>query len=264
MLLAVDIGNTHTVAGLFDDGVTEDGTIATEPMASWRVRTEVHATADEVAAMCEQLLGLRGLGLPDVAMLVVSSVVPSLSSSYREFALRYLDRDAQLVGPGMRTGMRIEIDNPHEVGADRIVNAVAAYERYHGACIVVDLGTATTFDAVAADGAYLGGAIAPGLGTSVEALVAHAARLASVELAVPERAIGTNTIASMQSGAVLGTIAQVEGMLARFRDELVTDTHVPAIATGGLSSMLEGHVRGLDDVDPLLTLRGLRLLASRQ
>lgn len=259
MLLAVDIGNTHTVAGLFEPG----SDMSAQPLAHWRTRTEDHATADEVAARCEQLLNLRGLGLPDIGTLVVSSVVPALSVAFREFSRSYLDHEALLVGPGTRTGIRIAIDNPHEVGADRIVNAVAAYDRYARGCIVVDMGTATTFDAIGDDGAYLGGAIAPGLGISVDALVRHAARLASVELAVPPRAIGTNTVASMQSGAILGTIAQVEGMLARFRAELA-GRDVPAIATGGLATMLGGHVEGLDDVDPLLTLRGLRIVARRE
>ena len=259
MLLAVDIGNTHTVAGLFAAGAT----IAEPPIADWRVQTDVEATRDEVAASLTQMLSLYGATLADVNAAIVSSVVPAQAESYREFARHYLHVDATLVGPGIRTGMPIRSDNPHEVGADRIVNAIAAFERYASACIVVDMGTATTFDAVSADGAYLGGAIAPGLGISIAALVSHAARLASVELEVPERAIGTNTVTSMQSGAILGAISQVEGMLSRFRREMPVG-HVPAIATGGLSTMIAGHVEGLDDVDPLLTLRGLQLVAARQ
>lgn len=255
MLLAVDVGNTHTVAGLFAGDELAD---------HWRLKSDADATGDELAVTFGQLLALDGRALPEVTQVVVSSVVPGLSQAYREFALRYAGGDAVVVGPGTRTGMRIASDNPHEVGADRIVNAVAAYERFGRSCIVIDMGTATTFDAVSDDGAYLGGAIAPGLGISIAALVRHAALLASVDLVVPERAIGTNTVSSMQSGALLGAISQLEGMLRRFRAELPQGDDVPAVATGGQAGLLAPHVHGLDEFDPLLTLRGLQIVASRQ
>lgn len=265
MLLAVDVGNTHTVAGLFAGArASEHGDADGGLVADWRFRTQPDATADELAVTFTGLLALAGRGRGDVASLVVSSVVPAQTEGYRRLAQRYLGGPALVVGPGTRTGMPIRSDNPHEVGADRIVNGIAAYERYRGPCIVVDMGTATTYDAISADGAYVGGAIAPGLGISIDALVAHAARLASVDLVVPARAIGTNTVTSMQSGAMFGAIAQVEGMIARFRAELAHDGPVPAIATGGQATAIAAHVDGLDDFDPLLTLRGLQLVASRR
>lgn len=263
MLLAVDIGNTHTVIGLFSPG---DGEPSQEPVASWRTRTVPDLTEDELAAQCAQMLELQGRGLKDVDASIVSSVVPAQAEAWRQFGARYLRAAPLVVGPGIRTGMPVRVDNPHEVGADRIVNAVAAYERYRTWCIVIDMGTATTLDAISGDGAYLGGAIAPGLGISVEALVQHAARLASVELQVPRRAIGTSTVTSMQSGALLGCVAQLEGLLARFRAELRADHGVdvvPAVATGGLASLVATHVAGLDDYDPELTLRGLAIVAAR-
>lgn len=266
MLLGVDIGNTHTVVGLFGP----DAAPGSLPAADWRMRTAPDQTSDELAAAYAQQLALHGGSMSGVTIVIVSSVVPALTDRYRRFVARHIGCEALVVGPGLATGMRIRSDNPHEVGADRIVNAVAAWERYRGACIVVDMGTATTVDAISSEGAYLGGAIAPGLGISIDALVSHAARLASVELAVPARAIGTNTVASMQSGAVLGAIAQLEGMLARFRRELVeidegleAGAPVPAIGTGGITALIGRHVAGLDDVDPQLTLRGLHLIAHR-
>jgi type III pantothenate kinase len=260
MLLAVDIGNTHTVVGLFPGG---DGL---EPAASWRTRTVRDFTEDELAAQCAQMLELHDTGLREVDACIVSSVVPAQAEAWRQLGRRYLRTTPLIVGPGVRTGMPIRVDNPHEVGADRIVNGVAAYERYGSACIVIDMGTATTLDAISADGAYLGGAIAPGLGVSVDALVRQAARLASVELLVPPHAIGTSTVTSMQSGAVLGCVAQLEGLLQRFRVELAQehDGHVPAIATGGLATLVAKHVHGLDHHDPDLTLRGLAIVAARQ
>lgn len=264
MLLVVDVGNTHTVAGLYDQASLP----AADPTARWRWRTQRDATVDELAVTIAQLLELEGNRAGDVARMAVSSVVPTLTGAWRELGTRLLgERGALIVGPGLRTGIRIATSEPHEVGADRIVNAVAAWERYARPCIVVDLGTATTFDVIAADATYIGGAIAPGIATSVAALVERAARLSSVDLYLPDRAIGRDTASSMRSGTMLGAVAQLEGMLARLRGELVaehgvaSDAHVPAIATGGFASQLLGHVEGLDDVDADLTLRGLQLLA---
>lgn len=262
MLLAVDVGNTHTVAGVF----AADAPAGADPSTSWRSRTQRAQTEDELAGQCAQMLALHGLALADLDRCIVSSVVPAQAQAWRLFGERHLDGRLLVVGPGMRTGMQIRVDNPHEVGADRIVNAVAAFHRYRSACVVIDMGTATTLDAISPEGDYLGGAIAPGLGISVEALVRHAARLASVELLVPERAIGTSTVASMQSGAVLGTVAQLEGLVRRFREELAADgvpAPVPVVATGGLAPLVAAHAQGVDDVDPHLTLRGLQLVSLR-
>jgi type III pantothenate kinase len=264
MLLVVDVGNTHTVAGLYE----LDSAPASDPAARWRWQTRRGATADELAALVAQLLELDSRALADVQRLAISSVVPDLTAAWRVVGSRRTgDQRTLVVGPGLRTGMRIATNEPHEVGADRIVNAVAAWERYAGPCIVVDLGTATTFDVIANDATYVGGAIAPGIAVSVGALVERAARLATVELSMPERAIGRDTASSMRSGTMLGAVAQLEGLLRRLRAELVADhgvdpsVHVPAIATGGFSDLLQQHVDGLDAVDADLTLRGLQLLA---
>ncbi len=264
MLLVVDVGNTHTVAGLY----AEDSAPGSDPAARWRWRTHRSATADELAATVAQVLALDGYALEDVTRVAVSSVVPQLTATWRLVADRRLaGRRLLLVGPGLRTGIRIATSEPHEVGADRIANAVAASERYAGPCIVVDLGTATTFDVIIDGPTYVGGAIAPGVGISVAALVDRAARLSSVDLHVPDSPIGRDTADSMRSGTMLGTVAMLDGMLARLRAAAVAehgidpDAHVPAIATGGFSTTLHQHVDGLDDADPDLTLRGLQLLA---
>ena len=264
MLLVVDVGNTDTVAGLYQ----LDSPPGSDPFAHWRWQTQRRATCDELAVFVSQLLLLEQLDIATVSRLAIASVVPSVTGAWRELGSRIVGaRGTLVVGPGLRTGIKIATNEPHEVGADRIVNAVAAWERYAAPCIVVDLGTATTFDVIAADATYVGGAIAPGIATSVAALVERAARLSSVDLHLPERAIGRDTASSLRSGTMLGAVAQLEGMLVRLRAELVADhgavggVHVPAIATGGLAGQLEGHVVGLDDVDPDLTLRGLQLLA---
>jgi type III pantothenate kinase len=261
VLVTVDIGNTQTAAAVFEGERIVD---------HWRITTSRSATADELAVQLRLLLELADLDRSAVDDVAISSVVPQLVRPWRGAVRRNFPQVEPLfVGPGVRTGISIRTDNPHEVGADRVVNAVAAWERYRRACVVVDMGTATTFDAVGRDGAYLGGAIAPGLGISVEALVQRAARLAQVELVVPTRAIGTNTVTSMQSGVLLGAIAQVDGMLERFRLELVdageaeVPSAVPTIATGGLAARIAPHARMLDDVEPLLTLQGLRIIAER-
>ncbi|MCB0878755.1 MAG: type III pantothenate kinase [Thermoleophilia bacterium] len=264
MLLVVDVGNTHTVAGIYD----EDSAPAVDPSARWRWQTHRSATADELAVTIAGMLELDGHALADITRVAVSSVVPQLTATWRSVAERHLqDRRLLVVGPGLRTGFRLAVDEPHEVGADRIVNAVAAWERYAGPCIVVDLGTATTFDVIADGPTYVGGAIAPGIGVSVRALVDRAARLSSVDLHVPLSPIGRDTADSVRSGTMLGAVAMLDGMLARLRDALVaehgcgTDVHVPAIATGGFATTLHDHVVGLDAADPDLTLRGLQLLA---
>jgi type III pantothenate kinase len=249
VLLAIDVGNTHTTAAVYS---------GQELLHDWRISTERAATADELAAHHDQILRLRGGGLDALERIVVGSVVPPLTAAYRELGLKYLGAEALVIGPGVRTGISLAIDNPHELGADRLVNAVAAHRRYGGACLVVDFGTATTFDAVSASGEYLGGVIAPGIETSLEALTARAARLVKVDLVAPERLIGKSTAESMRAGVVFGTVAMVDGMVAMLRDELGGDT--PVIATGGLAALVCRHSTQIDDHDPLLTLEGLRLV----
>jgi type III pantothenate kinase len=249
LLLAIDVGNTQTQAGVYS---------GEELLHEWRLRTERQATADELAADHDQILRLRGGSLGELDEMVVASVVPTLSAEYASLSLKYLRREALLIGPGVRTGVPLAIDNPRELGADRIVNAVAAFRRHGGPCIVVDFGTATTFDAVSAAGEYLGGAIAPGIETSLDALTSRAARLVKVDLVAPDRAIGKSTPESMRSGIVYGTVAMVDGMCARMKDELGPDAVV--VATGGLSSLVFPHSEQIDEVDPLLTLEGLRLV----
>ncbi len=249
MLLAIDVGNTQTVAGVFH---------GQELLHQWRLSTVRTATLDELAAQHDSMLRLRGSSLSDVADMVVSSVVPTLTAGYRDLATRYLDQPALVIGPGVRTSMPIVIDNPHEVGADRIVNSVAAFRRYGGPCIVVDFGTATNFDCVSAAGEYLGGAIAPGIEVSVEALISRAARLLKVEFVEPASAIGKSTVAALQSGILYGTVAMVDGLVARLKSELGTDAVV--IATGGLSELIVPLSVQIDEHDPTLTLTGLRMV----
>jgi type III pantothenate kinase len=249
MLLAIDVGNTHTVAGVYQGA---------DLLHHWRVSTDRSATVDELAATHEGILQLRGGSLTALDHMVVASVVPTLTAGYQELAARYLDRPALLIGPGVRTGMALAIDNPHELGADRIANAVAAYRRYGGPCLVVDFGTSTNFDAVSADGAFLGGAIAPGIEISVEALIDRAARLFKVDLVAPERAVGKSTVESLQSGIVFGTVAMVDGLVSRIAAELGPDTTV--VATGGLAGLVCRFSATIHEHHPFLTLEGLRAI----
>ncbi|HWH15072.1 MAG TPA: type III pantothenate kinase [Miltoncostaeaceae bacterium] len=248
-LLAVDVGNTQTLAGVYGGDVL---------LHEWRISTERGATPDELAAAHDQILRLRGGSLDELDAMIVSSVVPALTAGYQELAARYLDRPALVVGPGIRTGMPLAIDNPRELGADRLVNAVAAHRRYGGPCIVVDFGTATTFDAVSADGEYLGGIIAPGVETSLEALTSRADRLVKIDLVPPEHVIGRSTVESMRSGLILGAVAMVDGLVARVREELGGEAAV--VATGGLAGMVCALSGEVEHHDPMLTLEGLRII----
>ena len=252
-LLAIDVGNTHTVAGLYLDGNLEE---------HWRLATEPHATADQLAAAYASLLSLRGSALADISQMIVSSVVPPVAGQYRQLASRYLGSEALIVGPGIRTGLPILTNNPRQVGADRIVNAVAALDILGGPCIVVDFGTATTFCAISAAGEYLGGAIAPGVEVSLDALTARAARLSRVDLFEPEGVIGKTTADSLRSGVVFGFAGLVDGMVGRMRRELGGDG-VATIATGGFAALVVPQSEALDLVDPLLTLKGLKLVHER-
>jgi type III pantothenate kinase len=255
MLLVVDVGNTQTHFGVYRDG--ED--VVAE---HWRFATVRESTRDELGAALASLLGLRGLGFADINRSIVSSTVPQLSEEWRRMAERYLDHEMLVVGPALRTGMPIRYDNPREVGADRLANAIAAYERVHDTCVVVDFGTAITYDVVSAAGEYLGGIITPGAEISIDALYERAAKLPKVELAEPRALIGKSTVEAIRSGIVYGFAGQVDGIVGRLRAELGEGTTV--IATGGLAAVLVPSVREtIDEVDDLLTLTGLRLIWER-
>jgi type III pantothenate kinase len=252
MLLCVDIGNTNVVLGLHD---------GTQWQAHWRIRTARESMPDEYAVLLRGLLHDGGFRFDDVDQVILSSVVPPLTVTFTELFERYLDTTALVVGPGVRTGLRIRIDNPVELGADLVANAVAAYARFGGPCIIVDFGTATTFSAISAEGDFLGVAIAPGLGLAAEALSSRTAQLPRVSLSAPPAAIGKNTVHSMRSGLVFGYVGLVEGLVTRIREELGGDAEV--IATGGLGQILAPLTDQIGSVDQLLTLEGLRLIALR-
>jgi type III pantothenate kinase len=255
MLLVVDVGNTQTHFGVFAPG-------SAEVSEHWRFATVRDSTGDELGAALANLLALRGLSFGDVNRSIVSSTVPQLSEQWTAMSERYLGHEMLVVGPDIRTGMPIRIDNPRELGADRLVNAVAAYERVHDTCVVVDFGTAITYDAISAAGEYLGGIITPGAEISIDALYERAAKLPKVELAKPRMLIGKSTVDSIRSGIVYGFAGQVEGIVARLRRELGQSTTV--IATGGLAGVLVPFIREtIDAVDDLLTLTGLRLIYER-
>lgn len=249
MLLAVDIGNSDTTLGVFE---------GKKLRATWHMATKIHRMADEYAALLLGLLHHEGLDLSDITDVALCSVVPPLITTFEELSQQYFHLSPLVVGTGIKTGVRIRMDNPREVGADRIVNAAAAHHLYGGPVIVTDLGTATTFDVVSKEGDYLGGAIAPGITTAAESLFIRAAMLPRVELTLPKRAIGTNTITAMQSGIVFGYIALIEGMIARIQQELEEKAKV--VATGGFSPLFAKEISVIDEVNPNLTLLGLRLI----
>jgi type III pantothenate kinase len=252
MLLVVDVGNTQTHFGTFRDD---------ELVEHWRFATVRDSTDDELGAALRNLLELRGVGMADLNASIVSSTVPQLGPEWAEMAKRYLGHEMVVVGPGIRTGMPLRYDNPREIGADRLVNAVAAYDKVGGACIVVDFGTAITYDPVSADGEYLGGIISPGVEISMEALTSRAAKLPKIDLGPPRSLIGKTTVDAIRSGIVYGFAGQVDAIVRRLRAELGEETET--IATGGLAEHIVPFTETIDQVDDLLTLTGLRLLHAR-
>jgi len=249
MLLAIDIGNTNTALGIFE---------GEELRATWHMATDIQRMPDEYAALLFNLMRHQGLGVADVKEIAMCSVVPPLIATFEELFQRYFHISPLVIGAGVKTGVRIRMDNPREVGTDRIVNAAAAHRLYGGPIIIADLGTATTFDTVSKEGDYLGGAIAPGVITGAEALFTKAAMLPRVELVHPKHAIGTNTIAAMQSGIIFGYVGLIEGIVTRIQQELGGKAKV--VATGGYAELMARETAVIDVVEPNLTLIGLRLV----
>ncbi len=253
MLVVMDVGNTNTVIGVYQGD---------KLLSHWRIRTEKDATIDELGILLRNLFQSQDLALEPGAELIVSCVVPPMITTVEGFALRYLQQRPMWVGPGIKTGMPILYDNPREVGADRIVNAVAAYEKVHGPVIVVDFGTATTFDVVSRQGEYLGGVIAPGVMISCEALFLKASKLPRVEIfAKPKSIIAKDTISSMNAGIIYGYVGLVDGIVTRIKEAL--HDHPRVIATGGLACLIASETRTIDEVDDDLTLKGLKIIHDR-
>ncbi len=259
MLLAIDVGNSNTVFGLYKPGV---GCAAAELLADWRMTTPSGQTTDEFGSTLRNLFAQRGLELSVVDGIAVSSVVPPLDWMLRQVCELYFKVKPLFIEPGVKTGLPVLTDNPSEVGADRIVNCVAAFERFGGPTIVVDMGTATTFDVISKKGEFLGGAIAPGLGISAEALFSKAARLPRIEVKRPAKVIGTGTVDNIQIGLYYGYIGLVDGILERMIAEMGPETKT--VATGGLAKLIAGGSKYLKTVDDMLTLTGLRIVYERQ
>ncbi|HEY6624283.1 MAG: type III pantothenate kinase [Acidimicrobiales bacterium] len=269
MLLAIDVGNTETVVGLFVDDLAAvdvvtgplDGNEPAGLAHHWRLSTVAERTADEHALLLTQLLDLDGLDIDEaVSGIAVTSSVPLVTANLRQMAARWFEVPTVVLEPGVKSGMPILYDNPKEVGADRIANGVGAYDLFGGPCVVVDLGTATTFDAISGSGEYLGGAITPGVAISLDALFANAAALRRVELVEPRSVIGKSTVESIQSGALYGFAGQVDGLCRRFTTVLGEPT---VVATGGLSELIAPYAEAIDYVEPWLTLHGLRIIYER-
>ncbi|KPV56011.1 transcriptional regulator [Paenibacillus sp. A3] len=252
MILVVDVGNTNIVLGIYE---------GKQLLHHWRLSTNRSATSDEYGMTMYNLFRHAGIGLDQVDGVILSSVVPPLMFVLEQLCLNYLKKAPLIVGPGIKTGLNIRYENPKEVGADRIVNAVAAIELYGSPCIVVDFGTATTFDYIDEKDQFIGGAVAPGISISTEALYQRAAKLPRIELVKPKSVVGRNTIASMQAGIIYGFAGQVDGIVERIKQEFRVEPKV--IATGGLAELIAGESRTIDLIDPLLTLQGLQIIYER-
>ncbi len=275
MLLAVDVGNTQTLIGLFGDGSSEPGSFGDRSGAGestlsrceqglldhWRIHTNGRRTSDEYALQVQEFLGFHGFSFDDdIDGIAISSVVPSVTASLRDMTLKYFGFRPVVIEAGVKTGMPILTENPREVGADRIANAVGAADLYDGPIVVIDFGTATTYDAVSTKGEYLGGVIAPGVEISLDALYTRAAALRRVELVEPRNVIGRTTVESIQAGALYGFAGQVDGICRRMADELGP---VTVVATGGLSEWIAPYTSSIEHIEPWLTLHGLRLVFAR-
>jgi type III pantothenate kinase len=252
MIFVFDVGNTNTVLGVYDGG---------ELTHHWRIETNRNKTNDEYGMLIKSLFDFADLSLSDISGIIISSVVPPIMFALEKMCIRYFNLKPLVVGPGIKTGLDIKYDNPKEVGADRIVNAVAAIHKYGSPLIIVDFGTATTYCYITEDKQYLGGAIAPGIGISTEALYTRAAKLPRIEIVRPEGVVGRNTVSAMQSGILYGYVGQVEGIVNRMKNESKQTPTV--IATGGLASLIAQESSVIDIVDPFLTLKGLQLIYKR-
>lgn len=262
MLLAIDIGNTQTVIGLFDDDAVSDRRSCEEGLLDhWRIATNAERTSDEYALTVQEFLGFHGFSFDEaVDGIVISSVVPRVTAAFREMTEKYFGFRPVIVEPGVKTGLPVLTDNPREVGADRIVNAVAAFDVYGGPLVVIDFGTATTFDAISTKGELLGCAIAPGIDISLDALYGRAEALRRVELIEPRNVIGRNTVEAIQSGAIYGFAGAIEGICARMSDTLGP---LRVVATGGLAALIAPYTNCVDHLEPWLTLHGLRLVFAK-
>ncbi|MBZ4647604.1 MAG: type pantothenate kinase [Petroclostridium sp.] len=253
MILVVDVGNTNIVLGVYDEK---------KLVTYWRMATSKDRTADEMGMLFIQFFNSEGLKISDVEAVIISSVVPPIMYSLEHAIKKYIKVEPLIVGPGIKTGINIRYDNPREVGADRIVNAVAGYEIYGGPLIIVDFGTATTFCAITEKGEYLGGVICPGIKISIEALFEKAAKLPRVELVKPEKVIGKNTVSSMQAGAIYGYVGKVDYIVNRMKEEMGGGS-IKVIATGGLARMIASESSTINEINSLLTLEGLRIIYER-